>query len=485
MKLTDTVEKKILEYLEKWRIRGCKILIGCSGGPDSTALLDILNKYKEKRNYILSCAYLDHGLRIKEETDKDISYLKKLCNNYKIKFHTENIEYGYLQESAVTYKKSIEEIAREKRYEFLIKIKKNENADYIALGHNYDDNIETVLMRFFQGVNFTGLCGIPEKRDFILRPIINCTKEQILAYLDERNIKCRIDKTNFQNNYMRNKLRNQLIPEIIKIYPGFKQSVFSISNKMKMLSDYFNNSIDLLEDWQEICKESGVEYKIKKEIFNSKPEIIKIQSIYDLYNKITNYPENHKYYQLPYKFLSPLKITDKFMGNRIILRGYGIILYIKSGWLFFKRDVVVNNKNGYLIVVNGNDCGIIRGINLQYKAEFKVKKETDMLSLDISGVKMPIIIRSKKPGDYILTKNGKKSIKKLFNEWKVPGQDRWKIPVIQDKDGIAGILGRPMGFSNKYAYKFSFNNTKVNKNNNKIKYFNIIINKNMENIQSE
>ncbi len=479
MRLTDSIENKVKKYLEKWNIKCCNILIGCSGGPDSTALLALLIKLKKIRKFKLSCAYLNHGLRKKEETSKDKSFLKEICKKYNVDLFIENIEYGSLKNLAHDNKKSIEEIAREKRYDFFNKIKVNITADYIALGHNQDDEIETVLMRFMQGVNFTGLCGIPEKRLDIIRPIINCTKQEILVFLDTKKIKYRIDKTNIESKHLRNKIRNILIPEIINIFPGFKQAVSSLSDKMKMLADYFDNSVDLLEDWKEIRKNNEIIYKIKKNEFINKPDIIRIQSIYKLYNKITNYSEKDKYYQIPYRFLSDLKDKSKIIKKNIVLKGYSVILYKKGQWLFFKRDVVGNTKKGYLIVVNGNNYGIIKDINLQYKIVLEDKKEKDMLSLDVNKITMPIIIRSKKPGDFILTKNGNKSLKKLFIEWKIPEKEKWKIPVIADKNGILGILGKPLGFFNKYSDEYSFKVTKKFKNSGKM--LNIIINKYMEN----
>ena len=125
MILTDSIENKVKKYLEKWNIDSCNILIGCSGGPDSTVLLVLLNKLKEIRKYKLSCAYLNHGLRRKKETSKDVSFLKKICKKYNVDLFIENIEYGSLKNLAHDNKKSIEEIAREKRYDFFNKMENN------------------------------------------------------------------------------------------------------------------------------------------------------------------------------------------------------------------------------------------------------------------------------------------------------------------------------------------------------------------------
>lgn len=476
---TDPLQKKNLQFLNKWKIKKCSILIGCSGGPDSTALLSILNNLKEKLELTLYCAYLDHGLRKKEETGKEILLLERLCKKSKIGLYVKRIKYGKIKENAYKNKKSIEEEAREQRYKYLQKLKNEISADYIALGHISDDNTETVLMRFFQGVDFTGLCGIPEKRKSIIRPIINCTKKEILSYLKKNEIEYSIDKTNIESDFLRNKIRNILIPGIIEIFPGFKKSVEIFSYKMKLISDYFSDFIDLSEGWIQINND---QFKININDFNRKPPIIRVQSVYKIYNKIMKYKNDDKYYTLPYKFLNPLKI--KYHDNRIILKGYGIIMYIRGEWLFFKRDVVVNNKKGYLINVNGDCSGFIKSANLHYKAIHTDKKDKDMLSLDVKRIKFPVIIRSKINGDYISIKKGRKSIKKLYNEWKVPAKERWKIPIISDRNGILCVMGKSNGFKNKYSYNCSFNKEKSSNGNKIIKYFTIIVIKNMENINS-
>lgn len=187
-----------------------RIVVGVSGGPDSVALLYLLKDLKKQLNINLHIAHLDHMLR--NDSYKDREFVERLAGKLEIPITTAQINVAQLTKNGG----SPEEIARNARLGFLFRVAKNIKAEKIALGHNLDDQAETVLMRILRGAGLYGLSGISPKREIagyeIIRPLIEVRRKEIEAFLKRKKIRPRVDRTNFEDIYFRNKLRNRLIP---------------------------------------------------------------------------------------------------------------------------------------------------------------------------------------------------------------------------------------------------------------------------------
>jgi len=211
--ILDKVRKTIKKYhLIK---KGEKILVAVSGGPDSVALLYLLNHLKKELDLKLHIAHLDHKLR--KDSYKDKEFVENLAKKLKIPITTEEVEVKRLAK-----KGSIEEVARNIRLNFLFKVAQKIKADKIALGHNLNDQAETVLMRLLRGSGLYGLAGILPQKEIsgfkIIRPLIEISRREIEAFIKRKKIKPCSDITNFKDIYFRNKIRNRLIPFLEKNY---------------------------------------------------------------------------------------------------------------------------------------------------------------------------------------------------------------------------------------------------------------------------
>lgn len=194
---------------------GEKIIVGVSGGPDSVALLYLLNFLRKELNFSLHVAHLDHMLR--PDSDEDRVFVENLAYKLKLPFTSTKINVKELARRG-----SVEEIARNARLGFFFRVAKEINAKKIALGHNFDDQAETVLMRILRGAGLFGLSGILPKRDIygyqIVRPLIEVKRSQIESYLRKKKIRPRIDSSNLNDIYFRNKVRNKLLPLLEEKY---------------------------------------------------------------------------------------------------------------------------------------------------------------------------------------------------------------------------------------------------------------------------
>src|SRR3989304_8936645 len=194
--------------------KGDRVIVACSGGPDSVALLHLLNQIKEKYDLKLFVAHINHKLR-GQESDEDERFVKRLAQNLRLDSYARSFDVARI---ARKKKLSLEEAAREVRYEYLNKLALRLRATKISLGHNADDQAETVLMRLIRGTGALGLTGMSIVRGKIIRPLLQIKREEIEEFLKEQNLGSRIDSSNLRQDYLRNRIRLELLPHLKRNY---------------------------------------------------------------------------------------------------------------------------------------------------------------------------------------------------------------------------------------------------------------------------
>ena len=230
--------EKTLSTINKYNLiqKGDKIVLGLSGGPDSVCLLHILNRLKEVLDIEVYAAHLNHQIR-GIEAQKDALYISKLCDELGVTYFIKSIN---VPEYCKENKLSLEEGARKLRYEMFYEIKEKLNADKIAIAHNMNDQAETVLMRMMRGTGLQGLKGIDYIRDgVIIRPILEVERSEIEAYCEEYKLNPRIDSTNLESIYTRNKIRLELIPFMRDNFnSNIIESIVRMSNSLKSDNEF-------------------------------------------------------------------------------------------------------------------------------------------------------------------------------------------------------------------------------------------------------
>ncbi len=238
---------KARSIIEKYSLlnNGERVLIGVSGGPDSMVLLNILNTLKNEFKLKLFVAHLDHMLR--KDSFKDAEFVKNAAERLKIPYIGAKIKIRKLA------KGSLEEIARNARLNFLFKTAKIIKADKIALGHNLNDQAETVIMRILRGAGLYGLAGILPKRKIngftVIRPLISVSRKEIESYLNKNKIRAVIDETNLKDIYFRNKIRNRLIPLLEKEYNlNIKEVLANMAETIAFDYDYLSSAAKRIDE---------------------------------------------------------------------------------------------------------------------------------------------------------------------------------------------------------------------------------------------
>ena len=241
-KRLDKLEQNFLDTIKENNLisKGDVIVVGVSGGPDSITLLTCLNKFKDYFEIKIICAHINHLIR--KDSTEDEQYVENMCKNMGIKCYVKRAD---VEKIAKEQKKGSEEVGRKIRYDFFDEVARKENANKIAIAHNMKDNAETMLLNIIRGSGLTGLEGIqPEEYGKYIRPLINCTREEIEEYCEKNNLQPRIDSTNKENIYRRNIIRNKLLPQLQELNPNIVESLSNLSKIVKVQNMHIKNEVE-------------------------------------------------------------------------------------------------------------------------------------------------------------------------------------------------------------------------------------------------
>lgn len=403
---------KVLKAFEKYDLLGSagEITLALSGGADSVCLFYVLLELKEKLNFKLSAVHVNHQLR-GEESDRDENFVKELCLKHNVPLVVERVD---VNRRVAETGESIELAARNLRYEVFCKAA----SGIIATAHTASDSLETVLYNITRGTGLKGASGIPPKRDNIIRPLIYCTREEIETYLEIKNAEYVTDSSNLADDYTRNKLRHNAVPVLKEINP-------SVENAVSRMCDGFREDEDFLSLTARQAYVSSLNNNcLDAEFLRSQhPAVIKrVVSIYAL-----------EQFGIVLDNLHMEKCLD-------IIKNSGKVSVVKN--LF-----AICSNNSFLIASDETAES-----EFSYKTEIiefiptKTEKINNLLLksiIDCDKIIGSVVIRSREQSDSICLAGRKctKTLKKLFNELKLPLSERDVIPIAADELGVIWVYG--------------------------------------------
>ncbi|MBO5479197.1 MAG: tRNA lysidine(34) synthetase TilS [Clostridia bacterium] len=322
------LEEKVLETINKYHLieENDHIILGVSGGPDSTCLFHIFLKLQEKLNFTFVVCHINHGIR--QEAILDEQYVEELCKKYHIPYY---VKHEKVLQKAEQEKMSTEEMGRKIRYEFFHEILKKEEATKIATAHTKNDLAETVLMNLLRGTGVSGLKGIEAKRDNIIRPLIECERGEIENYCKQNNLDPKIDKTNFENIYTRNKIRNELIPYLQKEFnPNIINSIARMSSILTE-EDKYLEKLTCKAYKQILIEEANEEIILDLKQFNQLDLVIKdrivLYTITRLFGSSSGIEKKH--------IEDIIKLCSNNIGNKFLIPNKKIKILVKKQKIFF------------------------------------------------------------------------------------------------------------------------------------------------------
>lgn len=220
----DAFEILVRKTVQKHRMLnpGDHVVVAVSGGADSVALLLCLNRLAREWHLTLAVAHLNHRIRGREG-DADEDFVRRLSADLQLPFHSESIE---VKKQAIEGKHNLEELARQKRYEFLRRTARRLGAQKVAVGHNMNDQAETILFRLIRGSGIEGLSAIhPIVDGLVIRPLLECRRVEIVEYLKRKGADYRDDSTNADMRHTRNRIRMELVPYLERLNPKLAETL--------------------------------------------------------------------------------------------------------------------------------------------------------------------------------------------------------------------------------------------------------------------
>lgn len=397
-------------------------LLAVSGGIDSMVLLHLC------RSIDLNVAVAHCNFQLREkDADLDQAFVQQLVNKLNFPFYTINFDtLNYSKE----HKVSIQMAARELRYQWFSEIINKHKINYLLTAHHLDDSMETFFINLSRGTGISGLLGIPEKTDYIRRPLLPFTRKEIEIYASENNIEWREDYTNEQTKYLRNKIRKNILP----VFKELNENVTSS----------FQNTIKFLKETNQMAEDAS------KLLYQQVTEVQKESILFSLKKlKSLSMPKAYLYKWLePYGFTAWKDIEDLLnaqTGKRILSANYILVK---------ERDFL--NLKPILEKDNASDFGIYNiGINhsIKYPLCLSIKKyegdvnemnwSSNNIFVDADRLQLPLSIRKPKKGDFFIPfgMKGTKRISKFLKDEKYSQTEKDNIWLLCSGDNIVWIIG--------------------------------------------
>ena len=437
--------------------KGDRIVIGLSGGADSVCLLYALIQCFGHEIEKIIAIHINHGLR-GDQADKDELFVKDLCKGLGIEFYS---IYKDVRKFASENKLSEEEAGRNIRYQTFFKACMKYKCNKIAIAHNRNDNAETMLFNLFRGAGINGLTGIDPKRmmkmgkdqALIIRPLLNTSRDEIEEYLREKEIAYKVDASNLENDYSRNRIRNQVFPLITnEINSKAIDNVSKAAFHLREVNDFTNEMIKISYD--NIVDEDKGRFVLPDDkmrsdhIFIQKSIIMKVMaSLSDSRRDLES-----KHVDLV------LDLFDKEVGKQINLPNGLIALRAYNHVSIFKEEKkeeeviqpVKVNIPGKTFLETENKIMETRFVDMVQK---KTITESSCIKwLDYDRIENTVEIRTRTMGDFIQinAQGGRKKIKDYFIDKKIPAKDRSKQLLLADGNHIMWIIGGDNRISERY-----------------------------------
>jgi tRNA(Ile)-lysidine synthase len=431
-------------------VPGDKVLIAVSGGPDSVMLLYLLNDIREEFGIDLCIAHMDHMAR-QQESQEDARFVKELGEKLGLETYIEKID--VLKEKEIL-KTSFQETARILRYRFLLSTMKRANATKLALGHNADDQVETILINLIRGSGLKGLGGMPESRGEIIRPLIECTRTEIEDYLAARGLESRIDRSNASKKYLRNRIRHELIPTLKNYNENITSNLLETAKIIRDDDHCLDEHSRLIYEQITVPQMDANVVELDREQFNRQPlgyqKRLLRQAIFNIRGNLRRISTVHIQQIIELfksaKFGKRIDLPDRLTA----VRGRVGVKFQKNSKGRFANISDEPDSNETELVIPGSTTICKVGINLHAKI-LTLGNWTDRDNLprraflDFDKTGPGIQARFFRPGDRFipLGMTGRKKLKAFFIDEKIPRESRELIPILTTRMGdIIWIYGK-------------------------------------------
>ena len=402
-RVQKSIEEKALFTLQD------KVLVALSGGADSVALLRVLLSL----GYTCECMHCNFHLR-GEESDRDEAFVKALCEEYSVQLHVTHFD---TETYAKEHHQSIEMAARELRYAWFHQLKEERKASVIAVAHHRDDSVETFLLNLMRGTGIDGLKGIPVRNGYVVRPLSQESREDILDYLKAIHQDYVTDSTNLQDQYVRNKIRLNILPLMKEINPSVMESIQNTSFRLSEVASIYHQ---------------GIDYRLNQIVKKNSDDFMQV-SIADVLNDIA--PN-----ALLHELLSPLGFNSEQVRDV-----YRSLEHSQSGKRFLSKEwELIRDREDLLLhrIKQEETAPELIVEEIEYTPDLIIPRDKHIACMDADKVEMPLTIRKWQVGDKFVPfgMTGKKKVSDYLTDRKMSLYQKDNQYVVCSGDHIVWIV---------------------------------------------
>jgi tRNA(Ile)-lysidine synthase len=401
---------------------GDKILLAVSGGIDSMVMAHLFNQLDLQ----IGIAHCNFSLRDKE-SDMDEDLVRQFAAKNEIPFYTIRFDTKIF---AKRNRLSIQMAARDLRYKWFEEIRKENGYDSIAVAHNLNDNIETLLINLTRGTGLAGMTGIKPSSNGIIRPLLFATRQDIVTYRNRHKIVFREDKSNADTKYTRNKIRHLVLPVLKEINPSIEITLNETAERFSGFNEIVSEYMSHLRDRISEEKEQLVSFNINrlKTCLHNKVILFELFRPYGITNAL---------------LIDLVKVIEGNTGSQIITETHRIIknrneIIVSGGETLDETSYTIENIQSF-----NNFPGISSAKNIKITSTFEIPTEPHIACIDSQKVTFPLIIRKWKAGDYFypLGMKQKKKLSDYFINKKYSILDKENIYILESDGKIVWIIG--------------------------------------------
>ncbi|MGN0482843.1 MAG: tRNA lysidine(34) synthetase TilS [Lachnospiraceae bacterium] len=439
--------EKIRKFVKEQQmlLPGDHIVVGVSGGADSVCLLLVLQKLQAEIAFTMEVVHVEHGIRGKESLE-DADFVETLCEKLQVPVQIFSVDVPKL---AKQQKCSVEEMGRKVRYDLLQKRCALHTQGKIAVAHHKNDQAETVLFHLVRGSNLRGMEGMHPVEGNCIRPLLCVDRKEIEDYLEKRGQAYRNDQTNQENAYHRNKIRNQVLPQLEQVNPKAVEHICDLAQCVKEASEYLCKQAVMLES--EMVEYTSDIAEISAEHFLQVSEVLQKQILYNV--------------------LAYLAGTEKDLTSAHIEAVLGLFLKKAGKQISLPYHLLAKRTYTHVRIEKQSEKQVektekmpIQQIELPIPGEIwlpnkigkiktSVRKNSEKIHqiprnwytkwFDYDKMNSNVQIRTRRAGDYLVidSEGRKQSLKKYFINAKIPVEKRENVFVVAQGSEILWVIG--------------------------------------------
>lgn len=417
--------------------QGDRIIVSVSGGPDSAALLHLLHRLSGEVGLTLHVFHMDHGLRGPDST-ADAAYVRSFAERLGLPCTVVALQPGALKHQAG----SLQANARTARYEALAALAHSIGDTKIALGHNRDDQAETVLMRFLRGAGARGLAGIPPVRTegslTYIRPLLEVPRNDIETYCRQHELFARLDQSNFEPTYLRNRLRLELLPHLAATYnPGIRENLAQLASVMRDEDEFLDT---LAEESLQRCLAAGEGVVLTGGVLLSEPLALARRVVRLAARRVAGAG-----YDLGLDSVTRvLEAAGRPAGSLEVPLPDGLVVLVEYGLVRFRKAGTEQPVPDLTWPLTVPGLTLVPEMGLEVTVQRHGTPHGPLeAAFDPTTLPGPLTIRCRRPGDriYPTGMEGSKKVQDLLIDAKVPKRLRDQVPLLVAGNEVLWVIG--------------------------------------------